>query len=49
MLSIEKCNETLNRKRKNRFTKEEIVKIREFLYKMARIIVESKNTVSNER
>ncbi len=49
MLSIKECNETLNRNQKNRFTKEEVVKIREFLYRMARIIVESKNTKDNER
>lgn len=48
MLSIEQCNKTLN-KNKKRFTETEIIKIREFLYKMARIVVETKNTKNDEK
>lgn len=48
MLTVAKCEKTLN-KNKKKFTKEEVVKIRELLYKFARIVVESKNTLSNER
>lgn len=48
MLSIEQCSKTLNKKKK-RFTETEIIKIREFLYKMARIVVETKNTKNDEK
>lgn len=48
MLTVAQCEKTLN-KNKKKFTKEEVVKIRELLYKFARIVVESKNTLSNER
>lgn len=47
MLSIEQCSKTLN-KNKKRFTETETIKIREFLYKMARIVVETKSTKGNE-
>jgi hypothetical protein len=46
MLTINQCDKTLNKKKK-KFTKDEVIKIREFLYKMARIVVESKNTVTD--
>jgi len=49
MLTIKQCDNTLNKNRKKRFTKEEIIKIRELLYKMARIVVETKNTENNEQ
>lgn len=48
MLSIETCKEILHKDKKKNFTDDEIVKIREFLYKMARIVIETK-TVSDEK
>jgi hypothetical protein len=48
MLSIEQCSKTLNKNEK-RFTETEIIKIREFLYKMARIVVETKNIRNDEK
>jgi len=37
MLSIEKCNEILNKKGK-KYTKEEVIAIRGYLYQMAMVI-----------
>lgn len=48
MLSIEQCSKTLN-KNKKRFTETEIIKIRDFLYKISRIVVEAKNTINDEK
>lgn len=48
MLSIKQCGKTLN-KNKKQFTETEITKIRKLLYKMARIVVETKNTISDEK
>ena len=44
MLSIEKCNEILNKDEK-KYTKEEVLAIRESLYQLAEIIM---NTKENE-
>jgi hypothetical protein len=44
MLSIEKCNEILNKNEKI-YTKEEVVAVREWLYQFAEIII---NTKENE-
>ena len=44
MLSIEKCNEILN-KDEGKYTKEEVLAIRESLYQLAEIIM---NTQENE-
>lgn len=48
MLNIDDCRKILNRK-KNKFTEEEIKKIREYLYKMAKIVVEAKIQEENEK
>jgi len=48
MLSIKQCSETLNKNEK-RFTEAEIIEIRELLYKMARIVVETKDNTSDEK
>ena len=39
MISLDKCKTTLNKKGKDRFTDEEILKIRDFLYTMARVVI----------
>ncbi|QTY25961.1 hypothetical protein [Flavobacterium sp. CS20] len=50
MLTIEQCDKTLNKNpKKKKFTKEEVVKIKNLLYKMARIVVESQKIASDER
>ncbi len=43
MLTIEKCSKTLNKNEKNRFTEKEVTIIRDFLYRMARIVIETNN------
>jgi len=48
MLNIDDCRKILNRKKK-KFTEEEIKKIREYLYKMAKIVVEAKIQEENEK
>lgn len=48
MLSIIECKKVLQRDGSN-FTDEEIMKIREFLYKMARIVIETKTVESDEK
>lgn len=49
MLSIEKCKEVLHKDKKKKFTDDEIVKIRELLYKMAKIVIINPKTESNEK
>lgn len=49
MLNIEKCKEVLHKNKKNRFTDDEILKIRELLYKMAKIVIINPKTENNER
>lgn len=48
MLDIKDCKKVLNRK-ENKFTDEEIKRIREYLYKMARIVVETKTEQGDEK
>lgn len=48
MLDIKECKKVLNRK-ESKFTDEEIKKIREYLYKMARIVVETKTEQGDEK
>lgn len=47
MISLEKCDEILNRKER-KYTKEQVVKIRDFLIQIASIINES-NQLKNEK
>jgi hypothetical protein len=47
MLSIEKCNEILNKKEKT-YTKEEVKAIREVLYQFAKIIYEGKKEIDEK-
>jgi hypothetical protein len=49
MLSIEKCKEVLHKDKKRKFTDDEILKIRELLYKMAKIVIINPKTENNER
>ena len=48
MLSIIECKKILQRDG-NTFTDEEIMKIREFLYKMSRIVIETKTVQNDEK
>lgn len=41
MLSIERCNEVLNKKEK-KYTKDEVTAIRDYLYQLAEIIHQTK-------
>lgn len=43
MLSIERCNETLNKK-EQKYTKEQVKAIRDYLYHIAEIIHQIKTT-----
>jgi hypothetical protein len=45
MLSIEKCNEILNKK-EQKYTKEQVKEIRDYLYQIAEIIHQTK-TLNN--
>ena len=47
MLSIEKCNEILNKKEKT-YTKEEVKAIREVLYQFAEIIYKGKKEIDEK-
>tara|TARA_B110000977_G_scaffold175084_1_gene229546 strand:- start:514 stop:660 length:147 start_codon:yes stop_codon:yes gene_type:complete len=47
MLSIEKCNEILNKKEKT-YTKEEVKTIREVLYQFAEIVYEYKKELNEK-
>ncbi len=48
MLSIEKCNEILN-KHEKKYTKEEVLAIRESLYQLAELIMNIKENEESER
>ena len=48
MLSIEKCNEILNKIIK-KYTKEEVVAVREWLYQFAEIILNAKENEESKR
>lgn len=48
MFSIKECKKVLCSKGK-KYTDEEVEKIREYLYKMARVVSETKNGISNEK
>jgi predicted nucleic acid-binding Zn ribbon protein len=48
MLSIEKCNEILNKDEK-KYTKEEVLAIRESLYQLVEIIINSKENEKPKR
>tara|TARA_B100001287_G_C22659698_1_gene519680 strand:+ start:975 stop:1121 length:147 start_codon:yes stop_codon:yes gene_type:complete len=48
MLSIEKCNEILNKDEK-KYTKEEVLAIRESLYQLAELIMNIKENEESER
>lgn len=48
MLSIEKCNEILNKNEK-KYTKEEVVAVREWLYQFAEIILNAKENEEPKR
>ena len=48
MLSIEKCNEILNKKEKQ-YTKEEVIAVREWLYQFAEIILNAKENEEPKR
>lgn len=49
MLSVETCKEILHKDKKKKFTDDEILKIRELLYKMAKIVIINPKTENNER
>lgn len=49
MLNIEKCKEVLHKNKKKKFTDDEILKIRELLYKMAKIVIINPKIEDNER
>jgi hypothetical protein len=47
MISLEKCDEILN-KRERKYTKEQVVKIRDFLIQIAEIITQTKQLKNEE-
>lgn len=49
MLSIEKCKEVLQKDKNKTFTEDEILKIRDLLYKMAKIVIINPQTENNEK
>lgn len=49
MLDLKKCKDILHKDKKESFSDEEIMKIRDFLYKMARIVIETKTVESDEK
>lgn len=49
MLDLKKCKEILHKDKQETFSDEDVMKIREFLYKMAKIVIETKTVKSDEK